>query len=195
MEIEMIGTNIFQDQKVRLCADDPETLAQAFSRWERNDELWLMLDSDPVVMWSAKKIKEWNEKGEIENPPKEAFFTIHALPEDKLIGFVSLNSILWNQGDCWVAIGLGERDYWGKGYGTEAMNLTLQYAFSELNLRRVTLGVFEYNQRAVHSYEKAGFRLEGRMRGMLQRQGRRYDLLFMGILQDEWKQLQSQAPA
>ena len=87
-----------------------------------------------------------------------------------------------------MAIGLGEQEYWGKGYGTEAMKLALHYAFSELNLRRVSLGVFAYNQRAVHSYEKTGFRLEGRMRGMLMRQGKRWDILFMGILREEWQQ-------
>lgn len=184
----MSEQNIFQGQRVRLCADDPEALAKVFSRWGRNDELWLLLDSDPVVMWSEKKIKEWNEKEENENPLKEIFFTIHAMPEDKLIGFISLNGIFWNQGDCWVAIGLGEREYWGNGYGTEAMELALNYAFSELNLRRVTLGVFEYNQRAIRSYEKAGFQHEGRMRGMLLRQGQRYDMFFMGILREEWRQ-------
>ena len=67
----MITQNIFQGKRVRLGADDPEMLAKTFSRWGRNDELWLLLDSDPVVMWSAKKIKEWNEKEEVENPPKK----------------------------------------------------------------------------------------------------------------------------
>ncbi|HXQ36514.1 MAG TPA: GNAT family protein, partial [Anaerolineales bacterium] len=83
-----------------------------------------------------------------------------------------------------------ERDFWGRGYGTDVMKVILRYAFMEINLRRVTLSVFEYNPRAVRSYEKAGFVHEGRMRQFLNREGKRWDMLFMGILRDEWINLQ-----
>jgi len=53
-------------------------------------------------------------------------------------------------------------------------------------MNRVTLSVFEYNPRAIRSYEKAGFRHEGRMRGRLNKEGKRWDMLFMGILRKEW---------
>ena len=66
------------------------------------------------------------------------------------------------------------------------MNLTLRYAFTELNLRRVSLDVFEFNERAVRSYEKVGFHMEGRQRQAIIREGRRWDMLFMGILREEW---------
>ena len=85
-----------------------------------------------------------------------------------------------------MGIGIGEREFWGKGYGTDAMDLILRYAFVELNLRRVSLNVFEFNQRALRSYEKAGFQLEGRQRQVMQREGRRSDILYMGILREEW---------
>ena len=64
--------------------------------------------------------------------------------------------------------------------------LILRYAFLELNLQRVSLDVFDYNQRAIRSYEKAGFTLEGRQRGVLLREGKRWDLVYMGILREEW---------
>jgi RimJ/RimL family protein N-acetyltransferase len=64
--------------------------------------------------------------------------------------------------------------------------MILRYAFMEVNLRRVTLTVFEYNPRAIRSYEKAGFRHEGRLRKLLHRDGNRYDELFMGVLREEW---------
>jgi RimJ/RimL family protein N-acetyltransferase len=66
------------------------------------------------------------------------------------------------------------------------MNILLRFAFTEINLRRVTLTVFEYNPRAIRSYEKAGFRHEGRMRAVLNKEGRRWDVLYMGILREEW---------
>ena len=91
-----------------------------------------------------------------------------------------------------MGIGLGEREYWGKGYGTDAMKIILRYAFTELNLRRVTLDVFEYNQRGVRSYEKAGFVVEGRERGLILREGRRWDVIYMGILREDWIKLEQQ---
>jgi RimJ/RimL family protein N-acetyltransferase len=66
------------------------------------------------------------------------------------------------------------------------MQLILGYAFMELNLHRVSLDVFGYNLRAIRSYEKVGFKLEGRKREMLLREGKRWDLIYMGILRAEW---------
>jgi len=68
------------------------------------------------------------------------------------------------------------------------MRILLRYAFEELNLHRLSLSVFEYNSRAIRSYEKAGFVIEGRARQFLNRDGLRYDMIFMGILRDEWKE-------
>ena len=70
------------------------------------------------------------------------------------------------------------------------MRVILRYAFQELNLYRVTLGVFEYNKRAMRSYKKAGFSIEGRIRGEVLRQGRRWDTFIMGILRKEWLELE-----
>ncbi len=85
-----------------------------------------------------------------------------------------------------MAIALGERKFWGNGYGTDAMRVMLRYAFNELNLSRVGLIVFEYNPRAIRSYEKVGFIPEGRVRGAMLRDGKRWDFLYMGILREEW---------
>jgi RimJ/RimL family protein N-acetyltransferase len=78
---------------------------------------------------------------------------------------------------------------WNKGFGTEAMKLILRYAFDLLNLNRISLTVFEYNARAILSYEKAGFRVEGQHRKWVNRDGKRWDLISMGILQSEWREV------
>jgi RimJ/RimL family protein N-acetyltransferase len=178
-------TDLFRGELVRLTAEEPQALAAAFTRWHRDSEFNRLLDFDPVHMWSEKKTKEDFEKDMDVNPPKEYFFQVSELAEDKLIGFVGLFPN-WAHGNAWVGIGIGERDYWGKGYGTDAMRLALRFAFMELNLHRVTLDVFEYNPRAIRSYEKAGFREEGRRRKMLLRNGKRWDEIEMGILREEW---------
>jgi RimJ/RimL family protein N-acetyltransferase len=100
---------------------------------------------------------------------------------------VELDGIAWPHGDAWIGIGLGERAYWGKGYGSDALRVLLRFAFQELNLHRVTLNVFEYNTRALKTYERLGFTIEGTVREALLRDGRRWDLIFMGLLRQEWE--------
>jgi RimJ/RimL family protein N-acetyltransferase len=129
------------------------------------------------------------EEKHAENEGNHAF-TIRTLDGDRIIGGIGLDGIRWMHRDCFVGIGLGDREFWGKGYGTDAMKIILRYAFSELNLQRVTLDVFEYNQRGVRSYEKAGFVIEGRQRGQILREGRRWDVIFMGILREDWQKLE-----
>jgi RimJ/RimL family protein N-acetyltransferase len=179
-------TTIFQGEQVRLALDNPETLGKAFARWGRDSEYMRLLDGGAGAMFSAKTIQGWIEKDMEKEPKQDFFFAIHTLESDQLLGFVSLFGINWNHGDTWVGIGLGEREHWGKGYGTDAMRVILRYAFSELNLHRVTLGVFEYNPRAIRSYEKAGFVHEGRIRKHLLKDGKRWDVLQMGMLREDW---------
>ncbi len=100
---------------------------------------------------------------------------------------LELDSILWNQGCGWIAIGFGNREHWGKGYGGEALRLLLDYAFGELNLHRVQLTVFAYNERAIALYEKLGFVREGVYREFLLRDGVRYDMYLYGLLRREWE--------
>ena len=94
--------------------------------------------------------------------------------------------------DTYVAIGIGEPDFWSKGYGTDAMRVMLRYGFTELNLHRISLTVFEVNPRGIRSYEKCGFKHEGRIREFLLRDGKRSDMLLMGVLRSEWEQLQQE---
>lgn len=182
-----MNPNLFYGKLVRLTAEDPATIGAAMAGWDRDSEYHRLLDNDPARLRSTKKMQAWCEQDMEKETPQECFFQIRTLQGDRLIGFIGLFGLDWANGDTWVGIGLGERDCWGQGYGTDAMRTILRYAFHELNLHRVTLGVFEYNPRGMKSYEKAGFRLEGRQRQALGRDGRRYDLFIMGILRDEWQ--------
>ena len=149
-----------------------------------------LLDMWPATPFSVKKIEEWVKKDLEESRPNSVFFLIREKAENRLIGEIGLDGIRWNHGDTFVGIGIGERELWGKGYGTDAMRVMLRYAFTELNLHRVSLDVFEYNPRGIRSYEKAGFKVEGHHRGALNRDGRRWNEYFMGILRSEWEQSQ-----
>ncbi len=178
--------DILKGESVRLSAVDPEELAKAYAVWNSDSELMRLLDSRAAHMHSAKGIKEFLEKEIEKESPANHFFTIRTLNDNRLLGDINLNVINWGARDAFVGIGIGNRNDWGKGYGTDAMKIILRFAFTEINLRRVTLTVFEYNPRAIRCYEKAGFQHEGCLRGALLRDGKRWDIFYMGILCDDW---------
>ena len=179
--------DLFHGQLVRLAAANSETDAEAMGRWSRDAEYLRLLDSDPASPRSAKQAKENIAEWMEHERPNSFGFMIRALSDDRLIGFVGLGEINWNNGDGWIGIGIGERADWGKGYGTDAMRILLRFAFAELNLHRVSLSAYAYNPRAIRSYEKAGFSIEGRLRQVVHRDGQRADEVFMGVLRDEWE--------
>lgn len=81
---------------------------------------------------------------------------------------------------------IGDKSYWDKGYGTEVMGLLLSHGFDTLNLNRIYLRVYVSNPRAIRSYEKAGFTLEGRLREAVFQRGAYGDVLIMSALRSEW---------
>ena len=186
--------DLFKGELVRLSAFDHEELAKAYTAWTRDSELTRLFDAGASVLHSAKAGSDFFEKMIKEDPSANHFFSIRKLDDNRLLGDINLNVINnWGSRDSFVGLGIGDRNDWGKGYGTDAMKIILRFAFTELNLRRVTLTVFEYNPRAIRSYEKTGFRHEGRLRDALLRDGKRWDMFYMGILAEDWKGLDTAA--
>lgn len=180
---------LFTGERVRLAAIDGQKDADAVAAWSRNAEFLRLFDSNPARFWTVKKFRENLEEvqGKDEPKPAEYPFVIRALADDRLLGLMDLEIPDWPHRDAWVSIGLGDRADWGQGYGTDAMRVMLRFAFIELNLHRVSLSVFEYNPRALRSYLKIGFVVEGSLRERLRRDGRRWDMLLMGVLREEWE--------
>jgi RimJ/RimL family protein N-acetyltransferase len=184
-----IAADLLRGKLVCLSAVSPEELSKLFINWAHSSEYWRLIANGPSFPLSQDGLRKFIEKDLMKDDLRNHFFIIHSLEDDRIIGEVGLEGISFSRGDSYVGIGIGERDYWGRGYGTDAMNVILRYAFTELNLQRVSLTVFEYNPRAIRSYEKCGFKAEGCSREAFQREGRRWDILHMGILRDEWEAL------
>ena len=116
-------------------------------------------------------------------------FAIRLLDDDDLIGYIELDGIMWTHQMGGVSITTGDPKNWGKGYGYEAMQVVLQFAFDELNLHRVQLTVFTYNARAIALYEKLCFQREGVYREHIYCDGKRHDMYLHGLLAEEWSKM------
>ena len=182
-----MNDNLLRGSLVQLRAVNSTTDAEPFSRWSRDSEYMRLSDGSAARLFNLKQTTEFIEK-EFENESLATFaFSIWTLEDNRMIGEIDLSGINWASGESIVGISIGDRNDWGKGYGTDAMRIVLRFAFDELNLHRVFLNTFEYNPRAIRSYEKCGFKDEGRQRGMLNREGKRWDIIYMGILREEWQ--------
>lgn len=177
---------IFTGQLVRLITVDIEEDLKLFEQWNLDSEYQRLLDAGAANRYNLKMTKEFFEK-EIASMH---MFIIQKLDDDQKIGMIDLSGFNWQVGSSWVGIGIGVREFWGKGYGTDAMRIILRYGFTQLNLNRIQLDVFSINERGIASYEKAGFKHEGRLKGNLFKAGVRYDEVFMGILRREWEEMQ-----
>jgi RimJ/RimL family protein N-acetyltransferase len=119
-------------------------------------------------------------------------FGIALKEDDRLIGCCDLRLGAAAHRAAEIGIGIGEPEARGKGYGTEAIRLLLDYGFGTLNLHRIELRVYENNPRAIRCYEKCGFKREGIKREARWWDGRWWDSLDYAILAHEWRE---QAPS
>jgi RimJ/RimL family protein N-acetyltransferase len=112
--------------------------------------------------------------------------------DGKAIGVIRLEGIEPVHGKAELAISIGEKAYWGRGYGTEAIGLALRHAFDERGLRRVFLITDADNERGIRCYEKSGFQHEGVLRAHRLRYGKPLDMVMMGALREECEERRHQ---
>ena len=113
---------------------------------------------------------------------KDCHFVIVNLDSDEAIGNIAFDEIDYRNGAAVLGIFIGEENYRGKGYGSEAIKLLLNYGFNELRLHSVTLTVLADNARAIKAYEKCGFKEFGRKHDALYRNGKYVDIIYMEII-------------
>lgn len=113
-------------------------------------------------------------------------FMIFSKDSDHFLGEVVLNEIDSINRSANIRVGINLQ-HSSKGYGTEAMMLMLRYGFEKLKLHRIHLGVYAFNPRAIHVYEKIGFQREGILRDDLYLDGEYHDMIMMAILEDEFR--------
>jgi RimJ/RimL family protein N-acetyltransferase len=173
---------VIRGQRVLLRRPRPEDQA-AVRRWYRDPELARLTRYQTRPMAEAEIDLFFRSR--LLSADALAY-AILELPAERLVGFATFSALDPDNGSVLFHITIGERDAWNRGLGTETTTLMLGHAFERLGLHRVGLTVFAFNERAVRAYEKAGFRVEGRLREAVQRDGRYWDEIQMGVLRDEW---------
>ena len=120
------------------------------------------------------------------NSEKQVNLAIVTREEDRHVGNIALNSIDWVNRTAEVGLLIGEKDYWGKGITSEAMELLEGYAFDRLNLRKLWSGPRAGNVAVVILHKKLGWVQEGRLRQEMMRDNQFHDVLMFGLLREEY---------
>jgi RimJ/RimL family protein N-acetyltransferase len=179
----VIATRTLVGRKLRLV---PQTVADValLARWDADAEVrhWLHRSEDPPELLGRAAIERFVRQALAD--PTEARFMIE-VEDGTLIGQIRLIGI-HPHGRAELAILIGEKAYWSRGYGGDAIRTLLRFAFEDLGLRRVTLITDADNARGIACYERCGFRHEGVLRAHRLRDGQPLDMLAMAILREEF---------
>jgi RimJ/RimL family protein N-acetyltransferase len=158
-----------------------------FLQWFNDPEVtqYLMMYLPMTEMAEQKFIEDLDSQPAGTN----AFFVIEAIEGEKRrpIGSLNLHNINPKDHNATFGIAIGDKNYWGKGYGTEAAALIIRYGFEQLNLHRISSGAWSFNARSIKMHLKLGFKEEGRRREAVFKNGAYCDEVIFGLLRDEWQ--------
>jgi RimJ/RimL family protein N-acetyltransferase len=174
---------LLQGDKVGLALMRREDIPP-IARWNQDLEFTASIGT-PGEAHTLEMRQEAFDKGSRVTPGAVEFAVI-LISTGGLIGFGGLFDITRAM-TATMFVGIGERGLWGRGYGTEAIRLICEYGFFFRSLHSIKVEVNGYNRRAIHLYERVGFRLVGRLRGALLLNGNRYDQIVMDLLRTEFE--------
>lgn len=153
-----------------------------YTKWMNDKEVSENIGSY-TKLFTLNSEKEWLENN------KDYNFAIVLKNNHKLIGNISLMDINNINQTAILGIFIGEKENRNKGYGKESIKLLLNYGFNTLNLNNIMLTVYSFNERAIKTYEKIGFKKIGIRRNSIYRDNELYDVIYMDILKDEFNSL------
>jgi RimJ/RimL family protein N-acetyltransferase len=157
---------------------------ELYAAWYGDPEIWHLTSWAPSPLNRPAVEKLFEDR---ELSPADDSFAIHVKDEDEPVGVISLMNISDANESAELSVIVGHPDDRHQGYGTEAIELLLGYAFEELGLNRVGLSAFDFNDEAIAAYEKLGFAVEGRYRQAIKRKSRFHDAILMSIMKGEWQ--------
>jgi len=158
-------------------------LAPLIGRWLNDFQVTAPLGAPlrPMTLESANASYD-NSEG----PGDQFWFTLYERATMRPIGVTGLRDVDRSHRTAEFVIFIGEQDCWGRGFGTEAARLVLDYGFTALELENVMLKVFSFNERGRRAYLRAGFREIGRRRLAHRLAGRAHDVIYMDCIAAEF---------
>jgi len=183
-----IDTQLFKGKMILLAPIDHEKDPQVESHWTHDLTLMRALSRQPAIPLSIAQMKKRYEaiEKEVDESKRLFYFTIRGKDDNRLLGFVRIEGIEWTHGTCSLKLAIGDPVERRKGYGSEALELIMHFAFSELNLFRLSAVVGEDNPAGLRFFIRHGFVEEVRRRKSILRDGQAWDLIHLGLLRDEW---------
>ena len=178
----MIIKELLKGDSVRLATFSDDNV-KTLNNWYCDSEFLRYYDYLPAFPKSEFQLIEMIK--DVRKSNDMYIFAIREKLNDKLIGVCGFENIIWNNGTSNIYIGLGDKEYRGKGMAKEALSLAIDFGFMELNFHRIQLSVISYNNAAISLYEKLGFIREGVMREFVCRDNKRFDLYTYGLLRRE----------
>jgi len=154
--------------------------AEKFTEWFNDLDLMAKLDS---YSWAVNIEFERNF---LNNSSNNHVYSIIELEKNEVLGNCGFQDIDNLNQTAETGIFIGNRNYWNKGYGTEALTLLLDYGFKALNLHNIILRVYSFNKQAIRSYEKIGFKEIGIRRKALHRNLEKHDIVYMDLLVNDF---------
>ena len=178
-----------QHAKIYLRAFEPDD-CRNINAWRRDEEVYRLTGGNRYFV-SSERDRQWVLEKILDNKA-EIYLAICLAENDCMIGYISLADIDYRNGRAeWSGIVIGEKEYRGQGYATQAIYLLLEYAFDELGLHRVSGSWLAENTLSMFVGRMMGFRQEGVLRDYVYKSGKRHDMVIMSMLKPEFEQLRA----
>lgn len=177
---------LLEGELVRLREYKQEDVKLAY-KYINDPEILLNLGFGIPYPISLEKEQEWFDN---QSKNKDTYnFAIESLEDVTYIGGCDIKWVYWKNSTVEVGIFIGNQQFRGKGYGTDAMKVLIDFLFNQANINRIQLSTYSFNQRAYKSFKKYGFKEEGRLRQRMFRHGKYHDEIIMGLLKEEYNKL------
>lgn len=175
---------VLKSERLILRSIESDDINQTYLNWLNNPEVNQFLETR-FLPQSIEAIQSyWYKHRDDKCNP---WFAITLTDEKKHIGNIKIGPIQWIHRNADISLFIGERDCWGNGYATEAIELVRDWAFHELDLQKLNSGIYSGNIGSRRAFEKCGFKLEGTLREEVYSNGSRIDVWRMGLTRNDWR--------
>lgn len=178
----ILVVSMFEGEKVRLVILEDHHIENIMDGFNDPNLRRFLGGAIPL---SRRQEVEWIESQHQQMKNRRGFvFVVEKIADSSFIGTVGVSGIDWVSRDAGVGIALYKPENWGKGYGTEAMQLLIDFCWTHLNLRRLELSVHAFNERAQKSYANLGFKKFGTAHKKFYVDGNYYDTFYMELFRN-----------